>query len=442
MWSLAMTLWIANQRQFPDYFYSGSQTMSDKAMEERIRKGMTPNLEKLPEGMAQILGSIFQHSVRWDGHKFEYVPGKQRMTAAELLKVLNKKGVELFMNSHQILHQNQMRALEAKGLSVVEKIGKGGFARVYSLKGDGSSGAVEECVAKCALTSGEGFRQIENEIAILEKLKHPNVIHFIGGIPELGIAVLARYTYDLFFFIQEGSGGVLDPGSLYYVVLGICRGLEYLHGRGIVHGDIKPENVLLAGDDLCYGEVGPKTRVALTDFGSAQSVPVGEIAVVKGIVGTPAYMSPEACSPKKSAAAGSLEFACYPGSDMWSFGVLLFIYASGSLPDYVGDKGIGDPDIVKRIAAGATPCFESLAQKALVAILRDIFICTVGVGEDGSFIFCPDKQQRPTALSLCRLLEDVGPRIFDVGARGRHGSGQNSTQKAQDEVFLGAFGQG
>ena len=86
------------------------------------------------------------------------------------------------------------------------------------------------------------------------------------------------------------------------------QGLDYLHSKNIVHGDLKPDNMLLASDG----------RVKISDFGSARMVDHGHTTV--RTMGTPAFMAPEMCEGQP-----------YHGevADIWALGICLYMFVYG-----------------------------------------------------------------------------------------------------------------
>lgn len=98
------------------------------------------------------------------------------------------------------------------------------------------------------------------------------------------------------------------------------QGLDYLHSKNIVHGDLKPDNMLLASDG----------RVKISDFGSARMVDHGHTTV--RTMGTPAFLAPEMC-----------EGAPYHGevADIWALGICLYMFVYGTQPHDMSLTAIG-----------------------------------------------------------------------------------------------------
>lgn len=96
---------------------------------------------------------------------------------------------------------------------------------------------------------------------------------------------------------------VLDPQPL-----AVLQGLDYLHAHKIAHGDLKPDNLLLASSG----------HIKIADFGSSQLTRRGE--VVKRTTGTPAFMAPELCSGEAYHARLA---------DVWALGVCLYMFVFG-----------------------------------------------------------------------------------------------------------------
>jgi len=113
--------------------------------------------------------------------------------------------------------------------------------------------------------------------------------------------------------VKEHLGqGPLDVARAVDIAIGVARGLERAHERGIVHRDIKPANIMVTSDGL----------VKIMDFGIAKLAGEATITRTGSSIGTVAYMSPE------QASGGTIDHR----TDIWSLGVLLYEMLTGRRP--------------------------------------------------------------------------------------------------------------
>ncbi|CAJ2648772.1 unnamed protein product [Trifolium pratense] len=212
------------------------------------------------------------------------------------------------------LFEFQKISTATNNFSPSNKIGQGGFGSVY--KGQLLDG-LEIAVKRLSRTSGQGLEEFMNEVIVISKLQHRNLVRLFGCCIE-GEEKMLVYEYmpnnslDCYLF-DSVKKKVLDWKKRLYIIEGISRGLLYLHRDSrlrIIHRDLKPSNILL--DE----ELNPK----ISDFGMARIFGSTENeGSTKRIVGTYGYMSPEYVM-------GGL-FS--EKSDVFSFGVLLLEIISG-----------------------------------------------------------------------------------------------------------------
>uniref|UniRef100_A0A7N0V106 Receptor-like serine/threonine-protein kinase n=1 Tax=Kalanchoe fedtschenkoi TaxID=63787 RepID=A0A7N0V106_KALFE len=193
-------------------------------------------------------------------------------------------------------------------------LGKGGFGPVYKGKlPDGQEIAVKRLGGK----SGQGFEEFRNEITLIAKLQHRNLVRLIGWCVEgedkmLIYEFMPNKSLDRFIF-NAAKRPELDWKARMAVIEGIARGLLYLHRDSrlrIIHRDLKASNILLDG------EMTPK----ISDFGMARIFGGNQHeANTVRVVGTYGYMSPEY----------AMEGLFSVKSDVYSFGVLLLEVVSG-----------------------------------------------------------------------------------------------------------------
>ncbi|PON41048.1 Cysteine rich receptor like kinase [Parasponia andersonii] len=194
------------------------------------------------------------------------------------------------------------------------KLGEGGFGSVY--KGELPDGT-EVAVKRLSLKSRQGLEELKNEVILIAKLQHRNLVRLVGCGIE-GDEKLLLYEFmpngSLDFFIYDSERRCqLNWETYYNIIAGIARGLLYLHEDSrhkIIHRDLKPSNVLLDHDMVAK----------ISDFGMARIFCENQNAAnTKKIVGTYGYIAPE------YAMGGVFSIK----SDVFSFGVILLEIISG-----------------------------------------------------------------------------------------------------------------
>ncbi|CAM0149496.1 unnamed protein product [Urochloa decumbens] len=193
------------------------------------------------------------------------------------------------------------------------KLGEGGFGAVY--KGD--LYGQEVAVKRLSKGSGQGLEELKNELVLVAKLHHKNLVRLEGFCLEEGERLLV-YEYmtnkslDTILFDPEEKRR-LDWRKRFNIIEGIARGLQYLHEdsqKKIVHRDMKASNVLLDAD------MNPK----IGDFGLAKLFGQDQTRdVTSRIVGTFGYMSPEYVMRGQYSTK----------SDVFSFGILVIEIVTG-----------------------------------------------------------------------------------------------------------------
>ncbi|KAK7343554.1 hypothetical protein VNO77_12368 [Canavalia gladiata] len=198
--------------------------------------------------------------------------------------------------------------------SDANKLGEGGFGEVY--KGLLSSGQ-EIAVKRLSKSSGQGGEEFMNEVQVVAKLQHRNLVRLLGFCLEgeekiLVYEFVPNKSLDYILF-DPAKQRMLDWTTRYKIIGGIARGIQYLHEDSrlkIIHRDLKVSNVLLDRD------MSPK----ISDFGMARIFGVDQTqGNTSRIVGTYGYMSPEYAMHGEYSAK----------SDVYSFGVLVLEIISG-----------------------------------------------------------------------------------------------------------------
>ncbi|XP_021809321.1 G-type lectin S-receptor-like serine/threonine-protein kinase RKS1 [Prunus avium] len=218
--------------------------------------------------------------------------------------------------THQDLTLFNLKSIVAatNNFSAANKLGEGGFGPVY--KGLLANGQ-EVAVKRLSKNSGQGLEQFKNEVMLIAKLQHRNLVRLFGCCIHtkekmLIYEYLTNKSLDFFIFDKRRSS-LLDWKIRFEIIFGIARGVLYLHQDSrlkIIHRDLKASNVLLDST------MNPK----ISDFGLAKMFGEDQTqAKTNRVVGTYGYMSPEY----------AMEGRYSEKSDVFSFGVLLLEIISG-----------------------------------------------------------------------------------------------------------------
>ncbi|WP_217235167.1 serine/threonine-protein kinase [Streptomyces sp. AC555_RSS877] len=200
---------------------------------------------------------------------------------------------------------------------LLAKLGHGGMGTVWRAKDEtvDREVAVKEPRVPDHLPDREranAFERMRREARAAARLDHPAVVNVhdvavVDGQPWIVMELVrGRSLGDA---LQEGTLGARDAAKIGLEVLGA---LEAAHAAGILHRDVKPDNVMLGRHD----------RVVLTDFGIAQIEGETNLTDTGGFVGSPEYIAPERVLGQRPG----------PASDLWSLGVVLYAATEGVSP--------------------------------------------------------------------------------------------------------------
>ncbi len=197
---------------------------------------------------------------------------------------------------------------------IVEQIGVGGMATVYKAYDPGTDRYVAVKVLPQHMSRNPQFRKrFEREARAIANLEHIHILPVFAFGEEGDVAYLAMRYLQAGTLTDRIAQGMLTLSETGRLLSQIAGALDYAHGRGVLHRDVKPSNVLLDASGNTY----------LTDFGIAKMVEATVDLTGDAILGTPAYMSPEQCQGAKQLSAAT---------DIYSLGIVLYEMVTGRRP--------------------------------------------------------------------------------------------------------------
>ncbi|KAJ8258006.1 hypothetical protein GJAV_G00192090 [Gymnothorax javanicus] len=194
----------------------------------------------------------------------------------------------------------------------MEVLGSGAFSEVYLVR-ERKTG--NDFAMKCVKKKQKKNNILENEIAVLRRIQHENVV-------RLEQFYESRTHYYLVMELVSGGelfDRILDRGvytekDASMVIQQVLNAVTYLHQNGIVHRDLKPENLLYYSQD-------ENSKIMISDFGLSK---MQENGIMRTACGTPGYVAPEVLAQKPYSKA----------VDCWSIGVITYILLCGYPPFY------------------------------------------------------------------------------------------------------------
>ncbi|MFD9494091.1 MULTISPECIES: serine/threonine-protein kinase [unclassified Streptomyces] len=256
---------------------------------------------------------------------------------------------------------------------LLSKLGHGGMGTVWRAKDEtvDREVAVKEPRVPDHLPERERanvYERMRREARAAARLDHPAVVSVhdvavVDGRPWIVMELVrGRSLGDA---LQEGTLGVREAARIGLEVLGA---LEAAHAAGVLHRDVKPDNVLLGRHD----------RVVLTDFGIAQIEGETSLTDTGGFVGSPEYIAPERVLGQRPG----------PASDLWSLGVVLYTATEGVSPF----RRSNTPATLQSVL-NSTPTVPASAAGPLAEVINGLL--------------AKDPSHRPGADRVRRLLEEA-----------------------------------
>ncbi|HEX8559581.1 MAG TPA: serine/threonine-protein kinase [Pyrinomonadaceae bacterium] len=205
---------------------------------------------------------------------------------------------------------------------IVDYVGAGGMGEVYRAL-HSKLGRVAAVKVLTQATQSAGFvERFFNEARIQASLQHPNVATLYDFCEVAGQPCIIMEYVDGQTIAERiaGYGAPLPLAETVYVFGKVCEAIAYIHANGVIHRDIKANNI----------KISSQGQVKLLDFGIAKGQTSQQITQVGSVIGTLQYLAPELVRGGAADARG----------DIWALGVLLYEMATGRMPfdaDTIGD---------------------------------------------------------------------------------------------------------
>ncbi|XP_074833634.1 calcium/calmodulin-dependent protein kinase type 1G isoform X2 [Carettochelys insculpta] len=266
----------------------------------------------------------------------------------------------------------------------MEALGSGAFSEVFLVKHrtTGKLFALK-CIKKSPVIRDSS---LENEIAVLKKIKHENIVTLED------IYESATHFYLVMQLVSGGElfdrileRGVYTEKDASVVIRQVLAAVMYLHDNGIVHRDLKPENLL-------YLTPEENSKIMITDFGLSKMEQNG---IMSTACGTPGYVAPEVLAQKPYSKA----------VDCWSIGVITYILLCGYPPFYEETESKLFEKIKEGYYEFESPFWDDISESA-----KD-FICHLLEKDPNKRFTCEKALRHPWIAGNTALHRDIYPSV-------------------------------
>jgi serine/threonine protein kinase len=248
---------------------------------------------------------------------------------------------------------NVASALEGR-YQILKELGRGGMGIVFQAYDKQLREQVAIKILSPLLSNNaEALERLKREVSAARRITHANVIriHDIAEVSGLNYVSMEFFAgTNLKEFIK--NAGQLSLMQAFQIAGQICDGLEAAHNQGVIHRDLKSQNII----------INPSNQIKIIDFGLAHTAHLQGMTATGLIMGTPEYMAPEQVEGKR----------VDERADIYSLGIILYELFTGQVP-FTGDSAIAvgfkqmkeQPPAPRSIAAHVPPEVETIIMKCL-----------------------------------------------------------------------------
>jgi serine/threonine-protein kinase len=292
---------------------------------------------------------------------------------------------------------------------LTELLARSGMASIFRAVDKRSGQTVALKVPHLQFESDVGFfERFRREEQIGQKLDHPNIVRVLPSEDRSRMYLVMEFAEGRSLRAVMGNHRKLPAEEALGIARQICSALVYMHSQGVVHRDLKPDNVLLGGDG----------RIKLLDFGIAMDEAARRLTWfgLSPPIGTPDYMAPEQVRGKRGDAR----------TDIYALGTILYEMLTGEVPFVAGNahammraKLDADPRSPRELVPTLDPKIEEIVLRAIERSPRERYASAKEMLddlEDPSRVELRDRSNRPAPL-LQRLRiprRAVGPALLII----------------------------
>jgi len=207
---------------------------------------------------------------------------------------------------------NPSLAVSLNGYRILRELGKGGMATVYEVEREGEARPLAlKLLHREISENADALKRVRREVKVWRELLHPGIVPLLdfGEVNGRYYFVMDKICGET--LLKRLKGSRIRPSEAIRYMDAMLDAVAYAHGKGVIHRDIKPDNIMLREDG----------RLQVLDFGISRSMDQKTmITMGDAVLGTPAYMAPERFSGQND-----------PASDQYALGLIFYELFTGRL---------------------------------------------------------------------------------------------------------------